>query len=368
MIYLLLLITTLLLLFLWLFLFPVRFLRGYRVSGEVLEPPDLYVYSFVLHVHTQFSHDSLGKPEDVERALKESKVDFALVTDHENDLVSRFGGRSLVAGKEVKVVSEEGKVLGDLLDFGEVKVVAHPFSEKYGWRLEKDPEYFVELVDLKDELLRSKWRLFLLLLSLPLLYPFLKRKVFRKISRLVDTERLVYRYLKEGWRGKCVGGLDHHVKVYVNEVKRSLLLPDYSVSFSVLRNLLLTDEEVSKGEDLLKALKRGNTVISFTEKVPLVWTEGKFLKVYSPFEKTLTLLVSEKGIESEVLGPNCTLRPRPGRYGVLGFTYIFRIWKFLFGVRPLFIFCPVEVEDERETPSRLGKGEDNGEGEEQKAR
>ena len=336
---------------LWFFLFPVRVLRDPKVSREVLCPPDVYVYSFVIHIHTQFSHDSLGKPEDVERSLKECGVDYALVTDHDNDLISSFAGERILPGKEIKLTDGNGNLAGDVLDFGDLKVIAHPFTEKYRWRLEKNTDYLLEIVDLKDEILRSKVRLFLLVLGFLVLYPVMRGKVLRHLSRVVDLEKLALRYLREGWRNPVVGGLDHHVKIYVNDAGRKVLVPDYRISFSILRNFLITEREVRNGRDLLRSLKEGRVVLSFSEKVTLVWNEDTKLKVYSPFDNTLVTVLSPEGRTFEVVGPNCTLDLKPGRYMVLGFTYIFRVWKFLFGLRPLFLSYPLEVKDEGETSS-----------------
>jgi hypothetical protein len=352
----------LLVLIAWFFLFPVRLLKNPKVSAEVLEPPDLYVYSFVLHLHTQFSHDSLGKPEDVEEALRVCGVDFALVTDHDNDLVGRFSSSRILAGKEVKLSGEDGDLVGDLLDFGSLKVIAHPFTEKYRWKGSREGPELLEIVDLKDEILSSKPRLLAVFLVCLLLYPLLGRRVLRHLLRLVDAERSALRYLREGWRNPVVGGLDHHVKVYIAEVKRKVLIPHYTLSFSLVRNILLTRRRVNSAEDLPKALKEGRTVVSFSEKVPVVWEEGRRLKVYSPYHNTLILLLSPEGVKAEVIGPNCTLDPEPGRYLVLGYTFIFKVWNILFGLRPLFISYPLEVRDEGETSSRLDQEEDTGEG------
>lgn len=332
-------------LLIWFFFFPVRFLRNRSVSVEILEPPEIYVYSFVLHIHTQFSHDSLGKPEDLERALDLCGVDFALITDHENDLVGRFTSERVLAGKEVKVPE------GDLLEFEGLKVIAHPFSEKYTWKGSRDPGYLLEIVDLKDEILRSKAKFLLFLLTALLLYPFLKGKVLRYVLKVVEVEELALRYLREGWRCPVVGGLDHHVKVYITDASKRILIPDYTHSFSLMRNLLLTRREVKSARDLPKAIKEGRILVSFSEKVPLVWREGRSIKVYSPYPNTLTVLLSERGVEAEALGSNSVFEPGDGRYVVVGYTYILKVWNILFGLRPLFLALPAEEEDEGETPS-----------------
>ncbi|MDQ7083209.1 MAG: hypothetical protein Q9N34_09930 [Aquificota bacterium] len=338
-------ITLVFTLLIWFFLFPVRLLRNPSVSLEILEPPDVYVYSFVLHIHTQFSHDSLGKPEDIERALDLCGINFAIVTDHENDLVGRFSSDRILAGREVKVRE------GDLLEFGDLKVIAHPFSEKYTWKGRKDSGYLLEIVDLKDEVLRYKVKLFLFLLTALLLYPFLRRRVLKHLVKVLEVEKVALRYLREGWNCPVVGGLDHHVKVYITDASKRILIPDYTHSFSLMRNLVMTPCEVKSARDLPKAIKEGRILVSFSEKAPLVWREGRNIKVYSPYANTLTVLLSERGVEAEVLGPNSVLESRGGRYMVVGYTYILKLWNILFGLRPLFLALPAEERDEGKTPS-----------------
>ena len=333
------------LLILWFLLFPVRWARDARISDKILEPPEGYIYSFVIHVHTQFSYDSLGTPEDVMEARDRHRIDYVLVTDHDNDHIKNFGDGRLIAGKEVKLNDEEGNLLGDLLEIGDVKVIAHHFRGKYRWRLEKRRDYFFELVDLRDSFLERKFRLALYILSSALLYPLTgKERLIRQFSKLVNVEDYVRRFLKEGWRSKVVGGLDHHVKLYFREVGNKFLFPSYDFSFSLMRNFLLSKEPVESGEDLLKALKEGTNLISFSDKASFVWKEGRNIHVYSPFGNTYILVMSGKGGRWEFLGPNVEFSPGENdAYLVIGYTYAFRIHRFLFGLRPLFVSDLLEV-------------------------
>lgn len=41
-------------------------------------------YSGVVHIHTTYSKDSVLKPLDLIPYLKKYKVDFAIITDHNN--------------------------------------------------------------------------------------------------------------------------------------------------------------------------------------------------------------------------------------------------------------------------------------------
>lgn len=324
---------------LWFFLFPVRFVGRRKVPDLLLDPPEVYLYSYVLHVHTQFSYDSLGKPEDLMEARDRCGIDYVIVTDHNNDHIKGFGDERLIAGREVKLNDQEGRLLGDLIEVGDIRVIAHPFSRKYRWRLEKRRDYLFELVDLKDSLLERKWRLLAYLICALLLLPILgKRRLISHFAKLIDLEGLGRRFFGEGWRNRVVGGLDHHVKLYLREVRKRILVPSYELSFLLMRNFILSKRRVSSKEEFLEALREGRGLISFTEKPALVWTEDGRIKVYSPFEKTYLVVLSEKGRRWEFLGSNLDFLPEDrGYYLVLGYTYAFRLGGFLFGLRPLFV-------------------------------
>ncbi len=328
----------------WFFIFPVRFAKAERSEDPIVYPPEGFLYSYVLHLHTQFSYDSLGKPEDVMRTRDIHGIDFVLVTDHDNDHIGKFADDRLIAGKEVKLNDEEGNLLGDMLLVGDLKIVAHPFRSKYRWRLEKSPEYFLELIDLRDALLERKTKLFLYLLCGLFLYPVAGKRIVGNYAKLVDTELYVRRYFEESWKSRVVGGLDHHVKLYLREVRKRVLIPDYGLSFLLMRNYLLTDRQVKGKEDFLQSLRDGINLLSFSPKPSFVWTEDRTIKVYSPFSNTFVVLLSEGGERREVLGSNVIFdNLKEDTYFILGYTYLWRIGRLLFGVKPLFVSDRLEV-------------------------
>ncbi len=341
---LLLILLLLLTLLLWFFLFPLKRVGRAILSDELVEPPETFVYSYVLHIHTQFSYDSLGKPEDVIRVRDALGIDYAVVTDHDSDAIRWFADERLIAGREVKLNDGEGRLQGDLLEIGDLKVVAHHFRGKYRWRLEKSRDLLFELVDLRDALLERKRTLVLYLLSSFILYPFLKDRVISGVAKLVDTRSYARRYLSEGWRSKIVGGLDHHVKVYIREVRRRVMIPAYEHSFSIMRNFVLSPFPVRGKDDLIRAIREGTNVISFSDKPSFVWSTGRSIRACSPFSNTYMVLISDRLEEREILGPNLSLHDlERGYYIILGYTYTFRFGRMLFGVRPLFVSDLLEV-------------------------
>ncbi len=331
-------------------LYPIRFLRVEKINKSNLpDLPPLYLYSFELHIHTQFSYDSLGKPEDIKRSLKEEDIDFLIVTDHDNDHIKYFADESIIAGKEVKITDEKGRILGDILEVGDLKVVAHPFKEKYKWRLPLPEDYLFELIDLKDALLERKTLLFFLLpyialrslISIDLALNFLKR--------LVDIKRYALMYMNMDIKNPIVAGLDHHVKVYIREVGIRFLFPNYTHSFRILRNFLMANKKVETKEDFLRELKKGETIISFSRKPTLFWKEGTSLKVLPP--TNCLLMILEEGREKLYSGSYFELPAPSGRSFFLGYNYKYRVWRFYFGVMPLFAFYFKEEENGRVTTS-----------------
>ncbi|WPM32292.1 PHP domain-containing protein [Hydrogenobacter sp. T-2] len=318
-------------------LYPVRFFKVEKVNKTSFpDLPPVYLYSFELHIHTQFSYDSLGKPEDLKKASREEDIDFLVITDHDNDHIKYFADGGIIAGKEVKITDEKGKVLGDILEVGDLKVVAHPFKEKYKWRLPLPEDYLFELIDLKDALLERKMLLFFLLPYIALRSLISINLALNCIKRLVDIKGYALMYMKMGIKNPIVAGLDHHVKVYIREVGIRFLFPNYTHSFRILRNFLISSKRIESKEDFLKELKRGKGIISFSKKSTLFWQEGSWLKVLPP--TNCLLLVLEKEREKSYLGSYFEL-PIPSENSLfLGYTYKFRLWNFYFGLVPLFIF------------------------------
>ncbi len=335
---------SLFLLILWFFLFPVRFVRSPIPPVPLIEPPDVFVYSYVLHIHTQFSYDSLGKPEDVIRTRDRYGIDYAIVTDHDNDHIKDFADERLIAGKEVKLNDENGNLLGDLLEVGRLKIIAHHFRGKYRWRLEKDSDYLIELINLRDALLERKITLIFYIFAGIILYPFLKGRIFGNYAKLINTELYAKKFLNENWKSRVVGGIDHHVKLYIREIGKRILVPDYGLSFSLMRNFLISGREIKTKEDLLSALGSELNLISFSNKPSFVWLERDRIKVYAPFSNTYVLLLSGEGEVRESVGSNVEFSElRKDRYLVLGYTYLLKVGRLLLGVKPLFVSDLLEV-------------------------
>jgi len=318
------------------YLFPAKFVKGFEERNEVIEPKTFYVYSFVFHVHTQFSYDSLGKPEDVKKARDLCGLDYVIITDHEVDTFKLFEDERIITGVERKINDEKGKLLGDLIEVGDIKVISHHFKRKYRWRLERKDDYFFELINLKDALIENKKSLIFYLFLGIFVYPIFKKSYLRNFVKVIKVEEYVKKYLSEGWKNKVLGGLDHHVKVYIREVGIKFLFPSYTFSFCLLRNFLISRKPVKNKKEFLEALKEGNTIISFGEKPSLFWLENSKLFVYTPYPNVLIRVFTKDKVKNFV-GSNLKISLEKDPCMVVGYRYAFRVWKFFFGVKPIFV-------------------------------
>ncbi|NPB04854.1 MAG: hypothetical protein GXO08_00500 [Aquificae bacterium] len=317
-----------LLLLLWVLFFEVVYPWGvFEVEDcpkEEREPRTENQRSFVLHVHTQFSYDSLGKPEELEEAARRLGISRVFITDHENDLfkeVVKPASRDLFS---VGVEFQDPRY-GRLLALGNgLFVVAHPNhgkKDEYRWRGNYPENFLYELVDLKDALVRANPLVKLhLAVRFLLLYPLLGLRALDYFPRLVPVKDWVLLYLERtGGRMPVAGGLDHHVKFsFWEKPKKSLSFPPYLWSFYLLQNRTFGDEPE-------EALKRGRLYLSFCgERISLengrVPVKGKVLTVN---------FFRNGGIRANLCG-----RVERGAAVSVLYRYLFRVKGLFFGLRP----------------------------------
>jgi len=237
----------LLLVVLFLELYPVKVLKvescpkkGRKNSKETP------TRDFAVHLHTMFSYDSLGKPEEVEREAKFLGLEKIFITDHDREDLDKYLPPSevLVAGYEYQD-GEYGRLLK--LQMGKYTVIAHPNNEKkelYRWRGKYERDFYYELIDLKDVLYAAPWWLKLYFsLRSAILLPLRGFKALDYFPKLIPLHRWVEIYLtRTGGSLPVIGGLDHHVKLTLWEKpKKYLSFPRYGWSFYLLRNRAFVD-------------------------------------------------------------------------------------------------------------------------------
>ncbi|WP_448584159.1 PHP domain-containing protein [Thermocrinis sp.] len=337
-------------------LLPLKWIRAKYVEDLPSKIPELFVYSYQVHIHTQFSYDSLGKPEDIFSTMEKEGIDFVLITDHDNDNFKHFCNEKAIAGVERKINCKDG-LLGDLLEVDKLKIIAHPFREKYRWKLSREG-YFLELIDLKDALLEDKKRLMFFLPAVAFFYPFFKEKALELLKKVLPVERYAVRYMQEGWNNPVLGGLDHHTKIYIREVGKRILFPSYSQSFYLMRNFVINNKPVNSATELLDAIISGLNLISFHRKVFLAYKDGAKVRILSPYQNFFALHITEK---SKVYyeGCNLCLPIDEGRNVYIGFLYSFKLGNLYFGIKPALVFVlssPAEFFPENIEKASSGMG------------
>jgi hypothetical protein len=323
---------------LWVFLliFIVVYLEIYPI--KVLKPkscppleeknpfPQKGQKSFIVHVHSCFSYDSLGKPEQIEYSAQKLGIRAVFVTDHDNDLIKFYPSSLIRAGKEFQD-SQYGRLLTLSLKEKTLYVIAHPNNRKkpqYQWRGNYKPDYLYELIDLKDVITEAPkmLKVYFLFRSL-VLYPFKGFRVGDYFPKLIPIKDWVKIYLQrtEG-KLKTIGGLDHHIKFsFWEKAKKNFSFPPYEVSFYILQNRTWE-------EDLDKALLEGKFYLSLCRFS--LYVQGKEIKTCHPkviFEHYTTdgkVFYTERGcIESN--------KTRV----VVVYKYLFRLGNIYFGLQPM---------------------------------
>jgi len=281
--------------------------------------------TFVVHVHTFYSYDSLGKLEEIERAAKRLGIDKVFVTDHNNDRVKVHQNPLIVPGIEY-----QDPIYGRLLKLdNRFTVIAHPNNTRkreYAWRGTFKGDFFYELIDLKDVLYESNSLLKVyMVFRFIALYPFLGLKALDFFPKLVPIFDWISLYLERTkGRLKVIGGLDHHVKLtFWEKPKKFLSFPPYIWSFYILSNKTF-------GEDIFISLQNCAFYISFCQFE--INRAGSFLTFKG--KKILSFNFFSDG---SFKVNSCGFVEEKAKL-VAVFKYNFRVGNWYFGLTPVVIF------------------------------
>ncbi|MDQ7056518.1 MAG: hypothetical protein Q9M89_08745 [Persephonella sp.] len=170
---------------------PFKVLRkreenSYRKAD--VKPENLKKYSVIVHIHTQFSFDSLGKPSDIKKAVEENSTDFVFVTDHDNDDYRFFEDSQIFAGIEKNTPEGRLLLLGNRLP-----VISHPNNfefEHYRWKGEFRKDYLYEIINIKDGVVWNKVLSIMSLVKNIVLLP-ITRNILHKWNALIPLEKWV---------------------------------------------------------------------------------------------------------------------------------------------------------------------------------
>ena len=315
-------------------LYPFRFLKVKGCPKGEGKRDKTPTRDFVVHVHTMFSYDSLGKPEEVEREAKLLGVEKVFITDHDREDIEKLLPPSevLVPGYEYQD-GEYGRLLK--LQMGKYTVIAHPNNDKkplYRWRGKFGEGFYYELIDLKDVLYAAPWWLKLyFVIRFLILYPLRGFRALDYFPRLIPLGSWIDRYI-ERTDGKLpiIGGADHHIKLsFWEKPKRYFSFPRYGWSFYILRNRAFGDID--------KALERGNFYISLCDGRIEIEGDRVLLK-----ERELLFLHYGDG---RVEVNDCGKLDKNAPVAVVC-RYLFRKGDLYFGLTPVAVFKPDLIQTE----------------------
>ena len=335
---------------------PVRKLplKEEKVEEGKRPPESLKVYKAVCHIHTQFSFDSLGKPEDIKKAMEKNNIDFAFITDHNNDDFKYFEDEKMFAGVEEN--TENGRILKLA---NELPVISHPNNPKvkhYRWTGEFKEGYLYELLNFKDVLTVNRKLVYMILVKNILLFPFFKN-LTRKWNLLMPLEQWVKVYFEKASHLKVISGLDLQIKVAYKESTYQKSFPSYDEGFKWLTNLIITDEKVSNKEQILSQLSKGNTLLTANQREFLMWLEdekpkpigekvkaGASLFIFTEEGNTVKVVKKDNQILAITTKNSFKiLLLEKGRYHLECYEYDFKLGNIYFGYRPVCVSNVVEV-------------------------
>ncbi len=353
----------LLLILLFVFYFEFRFFKILTLNEKNLNklqekfPENINEYNVIVHIHTQFSFDSLGKPSDIKKAMEENSIDFVFVTDHDNDNYRFFEDEKIFAGIEKNISDGRLLLLGNRLP-----VISHPNNfefEHYRWKGEFKPDHLYEIIDIKDGVVWNKTLSALTLLKNIIIFPF-TRDILHKWNSLIPLEKWVELYFDRARGLKLVGGLDLHIKFVYQEHTHGILIPSYRSGFKWLINKVYSRKEIKSKDDILDALKKGSLYISIKQnfgyfwgsngdKVYLFWEKmppGSNLNCHFKKSKTVKILKHENNPVLVTEEDSFSYKAKKvGYYHFEIYEYDFKIGSLYFGFRPLIITNLFEVVD-----------------------
>jgi hypothetical protein len=302
-------------------LYPIRKLKM-NPCGEPEKPKNPKGESFVLHLHTVYSYDSLGKPQEIERAAKTLGVNKVFTTDHENDLIGKCHQSEIIVGG----VETDHPEYGRILKIDETIILTHPDNPKYPWRGKFKRGFYYEIINLKDAIKRAPlWLKAYFIARSLLLYPLSREAALKFFPKLIPLGRWIGLYLERtGGTLPIVGGLDHHVKLTLWEKpKKSFSFPPYRDSFFILQNKTF-------GEEAENALRTGRFYLSLC---------GETLEV----ERNRVLIESKAlffNYKSDEVSVNTCGELEEGTLLVAVYRYLFGVGNYYFGLRPAALFIP----------------------------
>jgi hypothetical protein len=240
-------------------------------------------YVGVMHVHTTYSHDAHGTVPDVVRVANAQRLDYAVLTEHNNLQALRdghqgwHGGTLLLVGEEVSTpgghylalnITEEidrhklttQQVIDEVNRQGGLGFIAHPFFKKRPWTdWTVSGMTGIEAYNVAhDTLDENRLRLVAWTLTAPPNMFYLSL-----IDRPYDPLRLWDTLIQRHGRMTGIGSTDAHEFHAVG-----LNFASYEIMFQLIRTHLLIPSSSLTPEGVYDALRAGHAYLAIELMVP----------------------------------------------------------------------------------------------------
>jgi hypothetical protein len=235
----------------------------------------------VIHVHSHYSHDSKGKISEIVRAAKRARLDFVILTEH-NNLGAQTDGKDgfydpvlLLAGEEISTRAGHllalniRREISPSLDLSQIfemieaekglSFVAHPTSPRRPWiDWEIRNLTGLEVYNLASDIYQENR------LTLGFRFLFYWPSLFFRscLDRPVEALRVWDRLLQER-KTVAIGAVDAHQKVRV----LGLTLDEYDSTFRLVQTHVFA-KKLSRRE-IYKALEAGHAYVGFNLTAPV---------------------------------------------------------------------------------------------------
>jgi len=259
----------------------VSHLRDPSLPPDAVQTPNILDDGYhdivgVIHIHTTYSHDAHGRFEDVVRTANAQRLDYCILTEHNNLRPLRDGkqgwhGTTLIlVGTELSTrsghylafnVTEEidryqpvQTIIDEVSRQGGLGFIAHPYFKKARWQ-DWSVTGFTGIEGYNvahDTLDENKVRLAFWTLTAPVA-PFYFSILDRPYDPLSAWDEMIRRH------GKVVGigSADAH-EFHVGGLK----FAPYEVMFQLARTHLLIPDETLTSEAVYEALRQGHAYFS----------------------------------------------------------------------------------------------------------
>jgi len=233
-----------------------------------------------IHVHSYLSHDSKGTPDEVLQAAKTARLNFLIMTDHNNPRIyqegmnGRYGDLLVIRGAEIGLngsyilaiglprdldpaphTMEE--VLRQVKALGGMAIVAHPKRFR-SW--DSHDYEAMEVYDLLDSIKEQRWRYPRYLFDFLYSFDSYPEELFLSVIERPDWSLAKWDEINRDRKVTAIGTSDAHQNVKF----LGRQLDPYSTSLRFVDTHIIIASSASHldREDVLSALRSGHAYVS----------------------------------------------------------------------------------------------------------